>query len=84
MNNVRFDGSVWHTDVGEVRDAVRGLPYVIVKYGRREHIDSFVQSGSVRVANALSFANEQSLDRQDCETIRDFPTANYSQGSRPA
>ncbi|MXY51294.1 MAG: hypothetical protein F4Y86_02010 [Gammaproteobacteria bacterium] len=84
MNNVGFDGSVWHTDIGEVRNAVRGLPYVIVKYGRREHIDSFVQSGCVRVANALSFANEQSVDRQDCETIRDFRTANYTQGSRPA
>ena len=84
MSKVRFDGSVWYTDIGEVRDAIRGVPYVIVKYGRREHIDAFAQSGSVRIANAMSFANEPSADRRDWETVRDYRTGHYGEGSRPA
>ena len=64
MAKIGTDGSVWHTDIESVRTAIRGLPF-LVKYGSRAHVDAWVNSGSLRISNALSYAAETSADRRD-------------------
>ena len=79
-----MDPTRWHTDIGRVREGLRGMTF-LVKYGRREHIDSLVHSGSIRVSNALAYASERAPDRRDTETVRVWETANrYGSDQRVA
>ena len=65
MGRVKCGGSAWHTDIGEVRSAITGLPF-IVKYGKQQHIDSFVQSGSLRMASYGRIWCTDELSRAAC------------------
>lgn len=72
-----IDSSLWHTDLELVRKAVSGLPY-LVKYSERDHLDDWIHNGTLRIRNAVSFAADQSPDRQDWETIRSYLMSQYA------
>jgi len=76
LTKVRLDGADWHSDIARVRHSLQGSDY-LVKYGRREHIDSLVHSGSLQISNARRYAAEKSPDRRDHETIRVYETNRH-------
>lgn len=76
-----IDASLWHTDLELVRGAVSDLPY-LVKYGERDHLDDWIRNGTLRIRNAVSFAEDKSPDRQDWETMRAYLFAQYARDTR--
>ena len=78
-----IDSSLWYTDLTCVKKAVDGLPY-LVRYSKREYLDDWMNNGNLQIRNAISYATDKSVDRQDWETMRSYLMGKYSRENQKA
>ena len=78
-----IDSSLWYTDLNSVRKAIDGLSY-LVRYSKREYLDDWINNGNLQIRNAISYATDKSIDRQDWETMRSYLMGKYSSENQKA